>query len=115
MNAHKTSIIAVHGLGSVPDRAWVHKESKQNWLKAFLPDDLGHKARIMVYNHQSRWESYAFTKGFDAFAQDLLRALEDRKSSDEVCPRTFGRGNITNAANRNVNGQLFLSDIVLEA
>ena len=79
------SIIAVHGLGSVPARAWVHKESKQNWLKDFLPDDLNHKARIMVYNHQSQWESYAFTKKFDAFAGDLLRALEDRRSSNEVC------------------------------
>ena len=87
MNAHNPSIIAVHGLGSTPERAWVHKDSKQNWLKAFLPDDLGHKARIMVYNHQSRWESNAFTKGFDAFAQDLLRALEVKKSSDEACPR----------------------------
>ena len=79
------SIIAVHGLGSVPARAWVHKESKQNWLKDFLPDDLAHKARIMVYNHQSHWGSYAFTKKFDAFAGDLLRALEDRRSSNEVC------------------------------
>ena len=80
------SIIAVHGLGSVPDRAWVHKESKRNWLTDFLPDDLpaGHKARIMAYNHQSHWESYAFTKKFDAFARDLLRALEDRQCSDEV-------------------------------
>ena len=79
------SIIAVHGLGSVPDRAWVHKESKQNWLKDFLPDDLDHKARIMTYNHQSQWESYALTKRFDAFARDLLRALEDRQHSDEAC------------------------------
>ena len=81
------SIIAVHGLGSMPDRAWVHKESKQNWLKDFLPHDLpiGHKARVMSYNHQSRWESHAFTKTFDAFARDLLRALGDRQNSDEVC------------------------------
>ena len=39
----------------------------------------------MAYNHQSRWESSAFTKKFDAFAQDLLRALEDRQSSEEAC------------------------------
>ena len=69
----------------MPDRAWVHKESKQNWLKDFLPDDLDHKARIMVYNHQSQWESNAFTKKFDAFARDLLRALEARQSSDKAC------------------------------
>ena len=69
----------------MPDRAWVHKESKQNWLKDFLLDDLDHKARIMTYNHQSQWESYAFTKKFDAFARDLLRALQERQRSDEAC------------------------------
>ena len=90
MDAHDSSIVAVHGLGSASDRAWVHKESKQNWLKHFLPVDLDHKARIMQYNHQSQWQSYAFTKRFDAFAQDLLRALEDRRSSHEVCTRLFG-------------------------
>ena len=79
------SIIAVHGLGSTPARAWVHKESGKNWLKDFLPDDLNHKARIMTYNHQSHWDSYAFLKSFDGFAQDLLRALEDRRSLKEVC------------------------------
>ena len=26
-----------------------------------------------------------FTKKFDAFARDLLRALEDRQRSDEAC------------------------------
>ena len=78
------SIIAVHGLGSTPDRAWVHKESGKNWLKDFLPDDLNHKVRIMTYNHQSHWESYAFLKSFDGFAQDLLRALEERRSLKEV-------------------------------
>ena len=67
------SIVAVHGLGSTPNRAWTHKESRKNWLKDFLPDDLNHKARIMTYNHQSQWESYAFLKSFDGFAQDLLR------------------------------------------
>src|SRR5258705_10142103 len=79
------SIIAVHGLGSTPDRAWVHKESGKNWLEDFLPDDLNRKARIMTYNHQSQWESYAFLKSFDGFAQDLLRALEERRSLKEVC------------------------------
>ena len=79
------SIIAVHGLGSMPDRAWIHKESKQNWLKDFLPDDLEHKARIMAYSHQSHWESNSFTKKFDAFARDLLRALDDKQLSVEAC------------------------------
>ena len=77
------SIIAVHGLGSTPDRAWVHKESGKNWLKDFLPNDLNHKARIMTYNHQSRWESYAFRKSFHGFSQDLLRTLEEQRK--EVC------------------------------
>ena len=67
------------------DLPWVHKESKRNWLKEFLPDDLNHKARIMAYSHQSHWESYALTKKFDAFARDLLRSLEDKQSSDEAC------------------------------
>ena len=89
MDAHNSSIIAVHGLGSKPDRAWVHRESNHNWLNDFLPDDLAHKARIMVYNHQSSWEAYAFTKRFDGFAQDLLRALEDVRGSDEACTRVF--------------------------
>ena len=79
------SIVAVHGLGSTPDKAWVHKESGKNWLKVFLPGDLNHKARIMTYNHQSHWKSYAFLKSFDGFAQDLLRALEERRTLKEVC------------------------------
>ena len=39
----------------------------------------------MAYNHQSHWESYAFTKKFDAFARDLLRALEDKQGLNEAC------------------------------
>ena len=58
---------------------------KLNDPVTFLPNDLDNKARIMVYNHQSHWESDAFTEKSDAFAQDLLRALEDRQSSDEAC------------------------------
>ena len=30
------SIIAVHGLGSTPDRAWAHKESGKTGLKTFF-------------------------------------------------------------------------------
>jgi len=64
------SIVAVHGLGSDVERAWLHAITGRC---EFLPDDLGQPARIMTYSHNSK--SYTLRKSFDGFAKDLLEAL----------------------------------------
>jgi hypothetical protein len=77
--------VAVHGLGSDAERAWLHKTTKRSWLREFLPDDLGQqRARIMTYSHDSRWRSYTLRKSFDGFAKDLLEVLAAARSSPEV-------------------------------
>lgn len=38
----------------------------------------------MTYNHESHWTSYSLRKSFDAFAQDLLNALEKKRRLPEV-------------------------------
>jgi len=82
---HTVDIVAVHGLGSDAERAWVHRTTGRSWLREFLPDDLGQRrARIMTYKHDSRWQSYTLRKSFDGFAKDLLEAITAARSSPEV-------------------------------
>jgi len=80
----------VHGLASDVERAWLHRTTGRSWLREFLPDGLGqHRARIMTYRHDSRWQSYTLRKSFDGFAKDLLEALTAARSSPEEQERAI--------------------------
>lgn len=78
------SIVAVHGIGSHPEKAWVHKETSFNWLKA-LPEEEGINARVMVYYHNTQWESKSLALSLDDVAQRLLKSVISwRRKSDPV-------------------------------
>lgn len=82
------SIIAVHGLGSNPDRAWVRKvkspegakpedgEKKVNWLKDLLPAQVPH-GRIMAFNYESKWHRDAPKQRRSLCADQLLSAIDN--------------------------------------
>jgi hypothetical protein len=82
-----TSIVAIHGLGSSPDRAWVHKATNAMWLRDFLPKDIP-EARIMTFNHDSNWVSSALEQSLKDYAQTLLSVLEGQRVSYEVRERS---------------------------
>ena len=80
------SIVAVHGLGVNPKDAWVHRETRVNWLKdkTMLPAALP-RARIMSFGYQSYWfgdEAVRIT--INTVSGQLLSVLErERKASVE--------------------------------
>ncbi|KAI9855300.1 MAG: hypothetical protein M1813_009839 [Trichoglossum hirsutum] len=96
-------IVAVHGLGALPKTTWgwrqrahqimpacppaANERSKlnkpgPNWLRDFLPtEDLN--ARIMTFNHNTAWGPNALTKSLEDYGQDLLRALDEVRSTKE--------------------------------
>jgi hypothetical protein len=49
-------VVAVHGLGAIPEITWKEKTSGVNWLKdrAMLPSAVP-KARIMGFGYDSMW------------------------------------------------------------
>lgn len=81
------SIIAVHGLGSQVDWSWVFKDETNqvngkprliNWLKDsnMLPH-LVPKARIMVYNYESRWHKNAPKSRMQLCGEELINEIHD--------------------------------------
>ncbi|CAZ83870.1 unnamed protein product [Tuber melanosporum] len=83
------SIVAVHGLGSNPKSAWVHKETGNHWLKDCLGTDL-QKARILAFNHQSDWEVNTPRETLKGYGNKLLGELEKVRGEEEKnCPVIF--------------------------
>ena len=80
-----SSVFAIHGLGSNPARAWTHVTKDKNssrevatkWLEDFLPKDEAFQyARIMLLNHQTRWDVSASSKRFEQHAESMLQEIE---------------------------------------
>lgn len=69
------SIVAVHGLGSNPDWAWKHEASGVMWLKDLLPKAFPN-ARIMAFNHNSKWDIDAAVKSVENCGSELLHYLD---------------------------------------
>ncbi|KUI70689.1 Serine/threonine-protein phosphatase 6 regulatory ankyrin repeat subunit B [Cytospora mali] len=79
-------IVAVHGLGCSVETTWMHKRSKQLWLKDFLHLDFP-KARIMTFRHNSSWDSNAPVKDLSDYGRQFLGALEGRRTAAEASER----------------------------
>ncbi|RPB18413.1 hypothetical protein L211DRAFT_796967 [Terfezia boudieri ATCC MYA-4762] len=85
---HKYSIVAVHGLGSAPKRAWLHKASKKMWLKDFLPEERDIKrSRIMLANHESDWSNNAADNPLGKYSEAILQGLKEQRSTKEEAKR----------------------------
>lgn len=84
----RTSIVAVHGLGSNPAWAWTWEDAtthkKCMWLKDLLPKTLP-RARIMAYNHNSAWFRDAPVKSVRVCGEQLLNALDTYRKLPQVC------------------------------
>ncbi|KAF8251682.1 hypothetical protein K440DRAFT_38681 [Wilcoxina mikolae CBS 423.85] len=83
-DTYPSSIVAVHGLGSNSKRGWT--TNGVCWLSEFLHRDLdreGHRHRIMLFSHDSRWGPRSSEMSFDAFAEDLLDELGETRQTPE--------------------------------
>ncbi|KAK6336188.1 hypothetical protein TWF696_001751 [Orbilia brochopaga] len=87
-------IVAVHDLGTNPRTTWQSpKASKQDgeespsskpmWLRDFLPREKGLNARVIIFNHNSAWETHALNKSLHDHGGDLLFALRRVRQTDE--------------------------------
>ncbi|KAF8423046.1 hypothetical protein EV426DRAFT_669209, partial [Tirmania nivea] len=82
------SIVAVHGLGSVPQRAWLHKASNKMWLKDFLPEEPGiQNSRIILANHESNWSNNAAENPLGKYCETILQALIEQRHTKEEAKR----------------------------
>jgi hypothetical protein len=84
------SVVAIHGLGSDPAKAWLHRPTAINWLKDLLPrwrKDL----RIIAINHDSTWEADAPLKSLHDYGEDILESIASQRNSKEVrrCADSF--------------------------
>ncbi|KAI9778778.1 MAG: hypothetical protein M1839_007868 [Geoglossum umbratile] len=83
-------IVAVHGLGASPERAWVRTVSVSgnvkgvNWLKDedMLPVEIP-SARIMTFNYESKWSVDAPQQRRTGCARQLLEALRNRRNEEK--------------------------------
>jgi hypothetical protein len=87
------SIIVVHGLASKLGTAWDSCKHAQDtdttpapklmWLYDFLPKEKLN-ARILLFNHNTRWQTNAVSKSLKDYGKDLLRALRRVRQTPEV-------------------------------
>jgi hypothetical protein len=68
-------------LGASPNHAWtadVGNKDRLNWLKHLLPQELPN-TRIMTFSYQSRWLWDAPKKRTTLCADDLLKAVHNKR------------------------------------
>ncbi|KAI1391345.1 uncharacterized protein F4822DRAFT_182777 [Hypoxylon trugodes] len=86
-------IFAIHGLGSNAESAWTHKkgnDAEVNWLSDLLPQVEGlQNTRIVLVNHQTRWDSDVAEKGFHDHASELLEHIQDIRKAHPRRPIVF--------------------------
>lgn len=80
------SIIVVHGLAANPKKTWLSRDGLHSintitpsypamWPRDILTKEIGLKARVMAFNHNTSWRSYALDKSLHDHGDDLLQAL----------------------------------------
>ncbi|CAJ0546966.1 Ff.00g015930.m01.CDS01 [Fusarium sp. VM40] len=72
-------VFAIHGLGSNPSSAWRYggNGSQVYWLTDLLPKQKGlENIKIIMLNHQTRWDSHSPEVDFDVFAKMMLDDIE---------------------------------------
>ncbi|KAH8742574.1 Alpha/Beta hydrolase protein [Diaporthe sp. PMI_573] len=91
----EVDIVAVHGLGSNVDWSWTWRDkarpgSSVNWMKdpCMLPIVVP-KARIMVYNYDSRWHANAPKTRLELCGEDLVRNLHTFREGLQDRPVVF--------------------------
>ena len=79
-----SSLVAVHGLGAMPDLSWTESKSKVNWLRDLLPEDLP-RTRIMQFGYNSIYFGKDPVRtSLVNIANKLLQALRSKR---RVCER----------------------------
>ncbi|KAK3303463.1 uncharacterized protein B0T15DRAFT_275791 [Chaetomium strumarium] len=72
-------VFAIHGLGSNPSSAWryVGNGTEVYWLRDLLPQQEGlSRIRVIMVNHQTRWDSHSPEVDFDVVAKMMLDDIE---------------------------------------
>jgi hypothetical protein len=82
------SVVAVHGLGSNPSTTWQSRSSSPagptiSWLRDLLPQENLH-IRVLICNHNTRWDTGAINKSLQHYGDDLLRGLRRARQRKEV-------------------------------
>lgn len=77
------SIIAVHGLNGDPVKTWKPSESKEFWLKDYLPYDVP-GARVLTFGYNADVAFGNTTAKIKDHAIDLLGSLIDIREDDSV-------------------------------
>ncbi|KAH0829766.1 ribonuclease p/mrp subunit [Fonsecaea pedrosoi] len=72
-------VVAVHGLGSNPTTTWQPRPSSPagptvSWPRDLLPKE-NLNIRVLVCNHNTRWDTGAINKSLQHYGDDLLRGL----------------------------------------
>lgn len=68
-------LVAIHGLGGHYEEAWTDKNTNQNWLRDFLPDQVP-QLRIMSWGYNSEVLGSTSVGNVTTFAQGLLVDLK---------------------------------------
>ncbi|EHK24245.1 uncharacterized protein TRIVIDRAFT_61048 [Trichoderma virens Gv29-8] len=88
----RRSIFAIHGLGSNPETAWAYQrnDSRVYWLRDFLPKARGlSDIRVIMVNHQTRWDSNTAYLGFHDHASELLEEIQNLHRANPERPIIF--------------------------
>lgn len=76
-------LVAIHGLGGHYERTWTDKNTDQNWLRDFLPDQAP-KLRIMSWGYNSKVLGSSSVANVTDFAKGLLTDLKICRATKEL-------------------------------
>jgi hypothetical protein len=77
------SIVAVHGLGGDSFQTWTESDSKELWLRTFLPEDI-ERIRVMTFGYNANLLRKKSKGEIYKFAESLLSALRSNRLGNAV-------------------------------